>query len=273
MEVPAVDQNNLKKGGEDPPPSTVTPNWTIDVSDVRTVKVSNVSLVASEIDIREFFSFSGDVEYVETRRIESERSQIAYVTFKDSQGADTALLLSGATIADLSISITPCENYQLPPEAYAQITQKEGLSATAESAVRKAEEVVSTMLAKGFAVGKDALRHARSFDERHRLLSSASATAASLDRRMGLSDKFSTGTAVVGSKVREVGGQLGVSEKARSAIAAAEQTAAAVMSSRYVSAGAAWLSGAIGAVARTAGEVGSMTREKVEKAEVQRRET
>lgn len=36
---------------------------------VRTVKVSNVSLVASEIDIREFFSFSGDVEYVETRRL------------------------------------------------------------------------------------------------------------------------------------------------------------------------------------------------------------
>lgn len=31
-----------------------------------------------------FFSF----------RIESERSQIAYVTFKDSQGADTALMLS-----------------------------------------------------------------------------------------------------------------------------------------------------------------------------------
>lgn len=88
------------------------------------MKVSNISLHASERDIREFFSFSGAIEYVEMRgfvslvshlckfvdRIhiifihfvfilfeicsESERSQVAYVTFKDSQGADTAALLS-----------------------------------------------------------------------------------------------------------------------------------------------------------------------------------
>lgn len=36
---------------------------------VRTVKVSNVSLGASERDIKEFFSFSGDIEYVEMRRL------------------------------------------------------------------------------------------------------------------------------------------------------------------------------------------------------------
>ncbi len=90
---------------------------------IKTVKVSNVSLGASERDIKEFFSFSGDIEYVEMQRFvfflssvvsplffgfffymnkqltkclcsDSERSQIAYVTFKDSQGAETAVLLS-----------------------------------------------------------------------------------------------------------------------------------------------------------------------------------
>ena len=99
---------------------------------IKTVKVSNVSLGASERDIKEFFSFSGDIEYVEMRRLvyesfqlfppslslslslsllfgfifiwttnptkclcsDNERSQIAYVTFKDSQGAETAVLLS-----------------------------------------------------------------------------------------------------------------------------------------------------------------------------------
>lgn len=35
---------------------------------VKTVKVSNVSLGASERDVREFFSFSGDIVYVETQR-------------------------------------------------------------------------------------------------------------------------------------------------------------------------------------------------------------
>ncbi|KAJ6712116.1 SERINE/ARGININE-RICH SPLICING FACTOR [Salix purpurea] len=48
---------------------------------VRTVKVSNVSLGASERDLKEFFSFSGDIEYVEMKS-DNERSQIAYVTFK-----------------------------------------------------------------------------------------------------------------------------------------------------------------------------------------------
>ena len=87
---------------------------------VKTVKVSNVSLGANERDIKEFFSFSGDIEYVEMMRFvflfsltvsqfmffviwieviiflcsDNERSQIAYVTFKDAQGSETAVLLS-----------------------------------------------------------------------------------------------------------------------------------------------------------------------------------
>lgn len=35
---------------------------------IRTVKVSNISLAASQRDIKEFFSFSGDIQYVEMRR-------------------------------------------------------------------------------------------------------------------------------------------------------------------------------------------------------------
>lgn len=36
---------------------------------VKTVKVSNVSLGASERDLKEFFSFSGDIAYVEMQRL------------------------------------------------------------------------------------------------------------------------------------------------------------------------------------------------------------
>jgi len=35
---------------------------------VKTIKVGNVSLGASEQDLKEFFSFSGDIEYVEMQR-------------------------------------------------------------------------------------------------------------------------------------------------------------------------------------------------------------
>ncbi|CAL5321251.1 unnamed protein product [Camellia sinensis] len=89
----------------------------VNLKEVGTVKVSNISLATSEKDIKEFFSFSGDIQYVEMQR-ETETSQLAYVTFKESQGADTAMLLTlgcGFTIADLSVSITRVICYRKVP--------------------------------------------------------------------------------------------------------------------------------------------------------------
>ncbi|GAB2223215.1 hypothetical protein Droror1_Dr00017353 [Drosera rotundifolia] len=83
---------------------------------VKTVKVCNVSLSASEEDIKEFFSFSGDIEYVELHS-ENERSQTAYVTFKDTQAAETPVLLSGATMEDQSVIIALAPDYKLPTAA------------------------------------------------------------------------------------------------------------------------------------------------------------
>lgn len=37
-------------------------------SQIRTVKVSNISLVTSKMEIQEFFSFSGDIRYIEMQR-------------------------------------------------------------------------------------------------------------------------------------------------------------------------------------------------------------
>ncbi|KAL6970041.1 hypothetical protein U1Q18_029748 [Sarracenia purpurea var. burkii] len=240
---------------------------------IRTVKVGNISLAASERDIKEFFSFSGDIQYVEMQR-ETETSQLAYVTFKESQGADTAMLLTGSTIADLSVSITPVENYQLPPDA-PPLTPETKPNAT-DSAVKKTEDVVSTMLAKGFILGKDALNKAKSFDERLHLTSNASATVASIDRKIGLTEKLSLGTAVVNEKVREMDERFQVSEMTKSAFAAAEQKAStagsAIMSNRLVSTGASWVTSAFSVVTKAAEDVSSMTKEKVEKAEEEKKE-
>ncbi|ERM93813.1 hypothetical protein AMTR_s00138p00027500 [Amborella trichopoda] len=254
-------------------PLNQTSNWTIDVSDVRTVKVSNISLRASQQDIKEFFSFSGDIQYVEMQR-ESEGSQLAYVTFKDSQGADTAILLSGATIADLSVTIAAAENYQLPLEALPPPSANEStLSGTAGAVIKKAEDVVSSMLAKGFVLGKDALSKAKAFDEKIHLTSNV----ASLDRKIGLSEKLSIGTAAVNEKVREMDEKFQVYEKTKLALAAAEQkvtdAGSAIMSNRYVSTGASWVTGALNRVAKAAEDVSLMTKEKVGKAEEEKMDT
>ncbi|XP_059656852.1 binding partner of ACD11 1-like [Cornus florida] len=242
---------------------------------IRTVKVSNVSLGASEQDLKEFFSFSGDIEYVEMQS-DTERSQIAFVTFKDSQGAETAVLLSGATIVDLSVNITLDPDYKLPPAALAPpLTTENKSPGGGESAFQKAEDVVSSMLAKGFVLGKDAVNKAKGFDEKHQLTSSASAKVASIDKKIGLSEKISIGTSAVNDKVREVDQKFQVSEKAKSAFAAAEQkvssAGSAIMNNRYVFTGATWVTGAFNKVAKAAGEVGQKTKEKVGTAEDEQR--
>ncbi|XP_072968555.1 binding partner of ACD11 1-like isoform X1 [Typha angustifolia] len=235
---------------------------------VKTVKVKNVSLSASEQDIKEFFSFSGDIEHVEMQSGD-EWSQVAYVTFKDSQGAETALLLSGATIVDLSVIITPAPDYQPPPTASAPPSQLKNAksSSGAESAVKKAEDVVTSMLAKGFVLGKDALSKAKGFDEKHQLTSTATAKVSSFDKKIGLTEKISMGTSVVNEKVKEMDNKFQVSEKTKSAFSAAEQkvssAGSAIMKNRYVFTGASWVTGAFNKVAKAASDVGSKTKEKV----------
>ncbi|PIA58656.1 hypothetical protein AQUCO_00500539v1 [Aquilegia coerulea] len=247
-------------------------NYPVYNAKTKTVKVSNVSLGASEQDIKEFFSFSGDIEYVEMQS-DTERSQVAFVTFKDSQGADTALLLSGATIVDLSVTITPAPDYQLPPAALSPPANK--VAGGAESAVQKAEDVVSTMLAKGFILGKDAVNKAKTFDEKLQISSTATAKVVSLDKKIGLSEKISIGTSVVNDKVKEMDQKFQVSEKTKSAFAVAEQkvstAGSAIMKNRYVFTGASWVTGAFNKVAKAAGEVGQKAKEKAGMAEEEQR--
>lgn len=237
---------------------------------IKTIKVSNVSLGASEQDLKEFFSFSGDIEYVEMKS-HDERSQIAFVTFKDPQGAETAVLLSGATIVDLSVNITLDPDYRLPPAALASSAAEGKTPGGADSALRKAEDVVTSMLAKGFILGKDAVNKAKGFDEKHQLTSTASAKVTSFDQKLGLSEKITAGASVVSGRVKEVDQKFQVSEKTKSAFAAAEQKVStagtAIMKNRYVLTGTSWVTGAFSKVAKAAGDVGQKTKEKVENAE------
>jgi hypothetical protein len=135
------------------------------------------------------------------------------------------------------------------------------------SALEKAEDIVGTMLAKGFILGRDALDKAKALDEKHQLTSTATARVSSFDKRIGLSEKISVGTSVVNDKVKDLDQKYLVSEKTRSAFAAAEQgvstAGSAIMKNRYVLTGAAWVTGAFSKVANTANDVGAKTMEKI----------
>uniref|UniRef100_A0ACD5ZHU4 Uncharacterized protein n=1 Tax=Avena sativa TaxID=4498 RepID=A0ACD5ZHU4_AVESA len=220
-----------------------------------TVKVHNVSLQASEKYIKEFFCFSGEIVHVEMQSCD-ERSQFAYITFKSDQEAERAMLLTGATIVDMAVIITPATNYQLPAAVLADLESK--TPRVIEAALQKAEDVVGSMLAKGFILGKDAVEKAKTFDETHQLTTTATAKVSSIDKSLGLSEKISTGTLVVNEKMKEMDEKYQVAEKTKSALVAAEQTVStagsAFMRHRYILTGTAWVTGAYNKVAASATE-------------------
>lgn len=248
----------------------------------RTVQVRKVSDLAGEREIHEFFSFSGEIEGIEIRR-ESAQSRTAFVTFRDPKALEIALLLSGATIVDQNVVITPAENYVPRSEVQEARNVDNAVNMAHENTspfdegktsppragkvyVTKAQDVVSSMLAKGSSIGQDAISKAKAFDEKHRLSANASARVSSFDKRVGLSEKITVGISVVNEKVKSVDQRLQVSDKTMAALMAAERklndTGSAVKSSRYVTAGSAWLNGAFSRVSKAGQVAGTKTREK-----------
>ncbi|OWM73199.1 hypothetical protein CDL15_Pgr001313 [Punica granatum] len=259
------------------------------MQETRTVQVRQLSDLATEREIHEFFSFSGEIEHVE---ILSEAGELrtAFVTFKDPKALEIALLLSGATIVDHIVTITPAENYEpnhemqevRMVESALSITPAENLGTNVEVAedasvksrspgsgrlyVNRAQDVVVSVLAKGSAIRQDAVNKAKAFDEKHRLTATASAKVISFDRRVGLTEKLTVGISVVNEKVKSVDQRLHVSDKTMAAIFAAERkindTGSAVKTSRYVTAGTAWLNGAFSKVSKAGQAARTTTREK-----------
>nr|ACG30203.1 RNA-binding region RNP-1 [Zea mays] len=251
---------------------------------VRTVRVRNISDLATEREVREFFSFSGEIEHVDIRFDTVSSGRTAYVTFKDPKALEIALLLSGATIVDQIVNITPAEDYIYIPVTEQQLMVHEVTSRSSASNaeleysseanvspnsrvyVSKAHDVMTNVIAKGSAMRQDAVNKAKAFDEKHQFRANASARINSFDKRVGLSEKINNGISVVNERVKSVDQRLHVSDKTMAALLAAERklndTGSAVKTNRYVSAGTSWLNGAFSKVAKAGHVAGSRTREK-----------
>ncbi|KAK1287091.1 hypothetical protein QJS10_CPB19g01239 [Acorus calamus] len=247
--------------------------------ETRTVQVGNISELAGEREIEEFFSFSGEIESIDI--YSDDGAKTAFVTFRDAKALEIALLLSGATIVDRIVSIKAADNYIPRDKERAITTQTSTTTPAGDNAhveinmsspthgrvyVDRAHDVVTSMLAKGSAIKQDAVNRAKAFDEKHRLTANASAKVISFDRRVGFTEKINVGISVVNEKVKSVDQRLHVSDKTIAAINVAERklndTGSAVKTNRYVSAGTAWLNGAFSKVAKVGHVAGTKTREK-----------
>ncbi|XP_062184828.1 binding partner of ACD11 1 isoform X2 [Phragmites australis] len=237
-----------------------------------TVQVTNLSSRVSESDLHEFFSFSGPIEHVELIR-SGEYGSTAYVTFKEPYALETAVLLSGATIVDQPVCIThwgqPEEPYnfwdrsawQFEEETEYRNYQACQFNATPQEALTVAQDVVKTMLARGYVLSKDALAKARAFDESHGVTATAAAKAAELSKRIGLTDRVSAGVGAI----RSVDETYHVYETTKTVANATGRTAAKVMNSivtsSYFSSGAMMVSDALTRAAKAAADLAAHGRQ------------
>lgn len=120
-----------------------------------------------------------------------------------------------------------------------------------------AQDVVKTMLSKGYVLGKDALGKAKAFDESHKVSATAAAKVAEFSERIGLTDKICAGVEVV----KSVDEKYHIRDTTKSAVSVTGRTAAAaanaVINSSYFSKGALWVSGALNRAAQVAADLGS----------------
>ncbi|XP_028780461.1 binding partner of ACD11 1 [Neltuma alba] len=167
-----------------------------------TAEVTKLSPRATEKDVHNFFAYSGVIEHIEIIRSD-EDANTAYVTFRDAYALETALLLNGSVIVDQPIcisrwegSIDDCDNWSSlasrPEDSSSSDIHLHKFVSTPGEAVTMAQEVVKTMVAKGYVLGKGALIKAKDLDESYRVSSTAAARVAELSKKIGLTDTINS---------------------------------------------------------------------------------
>ncbi|XP_021905214.1 binding partner of ACD11 1 isoform X2 [Carica papaya] len=244
-----------------------------------TAEITSLSPRATEKDISNFFAYCGAIEHVEIIR-SGDYACSAYVTFKDPYALETAILLSGATIVDQSVCISRWGTYVDESDIWSSPLwrMEENYSSTGTymssyasspgEAVSVTQEVVKTMLAKGYVLGKDALIKAKAFDNSFHLSATAAGKVAELSNRIGLTEKIYTSMETVRSADEKyhfsdftksavlVTGTVALTAAKITGKAAAAATTAFVNSS-YFAKGALWVSDALARAAKAAADIGS----------------
>lgn len=239
-------------------------------------EVTNLSPRATEKDVQSFFSHCGIVELVEITGCQGDDALTAYVTFRDAYALDMALLLTGATIVDQTVWISmygvylhESNNLTREGDYTLTVTQShaDAFASSPGEAVTIAQQVVKTMISKGYVLSKDAIGKAKALDESQGFSSLVANKLAEIGRYIGLTQNIQSSMEVV----RSADDKYHFSDFTKSAVlvtgtaavAAATITgkvaasaATTVVNSRYFANGALWFSDALGRAAKAAAHMG-----------------
>jgi len=186
------------------------------ISDGYTVQVCNLSPKATVNDVKQFFSYCGTVKNVQLQRA-GQWTQVAFVTFQEPSALETAVLLSGATIQNQQVCIVPWGGSEEAVNRW----KKHMMKFHEEGNTLGAAEMVTTMLSKGYTLGKDTLSKAKEIDENYQVMDTAAAKVADFGKFFGES-LVAAGTAAVNSSYFATGALMVAGVLDRAARAAAD---------------------------------------------------
>ncbi|XP_073099634.1 binding partner of ACD11 1 isoform X1 [Elaeis guineensis] len=201
-----------------------------------TVQVLNISPKASREDLLTFFSYCGTVAEIQLQR-DKDKSQLAFVTFRQPYALQTALLLNDVPIIDRQVRILPLDNMKNIPIN----------SCTSDS-------MNSKKYSKIFSFS---IKHLKSIDSFER---DREGSLPAADVVQALASKSHEALSSAKEQVSATGRIL--TKQANSAISAAEQSVgnirSAVMNNNYFSKGALWLSDVLDKASKSMAELANV---------------
>merc|ERR1712046_54738 len=89
-------------------------------------------------------------------------------------------------------------------------------------AAQVAQDMVTSMLAKGYTLATDAMAKAKAYDEKHQITAKMMAKAKEVDEKYGISEKAKAGYTAADAKLKEVDEKYKITEKVTAGANAAQ---------------------------------------------------
>lgn len=207
----------------------------MDVQEVRSVLVTNISPNANEKTVSDFFSFCGKISKLFLKKDDGKDTSSAVIQFETESAAKTALLLTNALIVDRPITVTAYLTSQSTPltgdttstDTNAHGTPVEDSKITHKDFggvpddQRSKTSVIASLLAAGYVLTENALDKAKEYDDKTGFSGKAKVAvdqlkvkAHELDVQYGISDKAIAVKNTINETAKKVDTELGLTEKA-----------------------------------------------------------
>eukprot|EP00033_Pygsuia_biforma_P000513 GCRY01000603.1.p1 GENE.GCRY01000603.1~~GCRY01000603.1.p1 ORF type:complete len:277 (+),score=45.39 GCRY01000603.1:181-1011(+) len=258
-----------------------------------TIRIENLAPQQSEQQLTDFFSFCGEIEFID---LSSMSDGVALITFSTQEAADSALILNDASLGNNKLKITmvsstkidasdtPVEvdNTSAPvtetqahqPATYeteGQVLSEEQLAKEEDSGLTSAQKggamaMVVALLASGYTLSDKAKDKAAEFDKKHNVSlncavkkETAKLKAHSLDERYKLTEKAD----VVKKNAQSVDEKIGISRAAKATKTTMEGVASQVLANQTVSRGVNFFLSGLSSIASAGRDINTAAKEVV----------